>query len=282
MPTDEKCIPPTPKNIQKAEYIINDEIRSEGIFNEEQTYKLTESLMAEITKKTGGGCNDENQRHSARIYMITLSGVLTFIIQEVISLIKMFRDNDEKIKSDSAFKKVVNTNFSSTTFKAQLFSYIWSTEAGVQELSPSEKNQYYLNKSKTSVSESKITNLLSSSLNILKTVGVFCASIIFTLISTRGLEFDIENLKAITEEIINNICNNIGELIYLSADKISEGFINYVEGNESTLSTILIPIENWICDWLYQSSGGQKLKKRRTYNNKKSKKRKTRNHKKKI
>ena len=91
-------------------------------------------------------------------------------------------------------------------------------------------------------------------------------------------------MKAITEEIIDNICNNIGELLSLSAEKISEGYINYVEGHESTLSTILIPIENWICKWLYQSSGGKNLKKRRTHNNKRKHvitKRKTCNNKKK-
>ncbi len=271
MSTSESCILPTPTNLQEAENKINDKIRSEGIFNENETKTLAKLLIGEINKQRGGGCDDENQRHSARIFMISLSGLLTFIIQEVISLIKMFRENDEIIKSDSAFKNVVKNNYTPTAFKAQIISYLWSTKAGVEELSPSEKNKYYLNKSKTNVFESKVSNLLISSFDILKSVGVFCFTLIISLISTRGLEFDMENVKAITEEIINNIYNNMGELISLSAEKISEGYINYVEGKESTLSTILIPVENWICNWLYKSSGGQNVKKRRRTNNNKRK-----------
>lgn len=260
----DECLIPNPTNLEIVEEEISQNIRVENVFNEDEDKMLTNLLMEQISKTRGGSCKDDEQRQAARIYLISLSGLITFIIQHVISRIRDFTKTNHEFVSESALTETVKIKSSFTKIKADVYGYLFSTTEGIQQLSPAEKTIFNSIRSKTSAVEAKITNLVNSSLNILKSVGSFCVYLTFSLISSRGLDFNMENVKAMANEIIDNVCNNLGSLIYLTSANINEGFINYVQGKESTLSTILIPLENWICDWLYHVRGGRQKRKQRS------------------
>jgi hypothetical protein len=278
----ENCLIPNPENFKKTEDEISQIITDENVFTGNQTNQLTDLLMKQI-KFSGGGCNNDEQEQAARFYLISLSGLITFIIQQVISRIRDLKKSDNELINESALTETVKIKSSLTKVKAEVYSYLFSTTDGIQQLDPADKAFFNFIKDKTNAVDAKIKILVNSTLNILKSVGSFCAYLTFSLISSRGLDFNMENVKAMANEIIDNVYNNFNSLISLSASNISEGFINYVEGKESTLSTILVPLENWICNWLYNVRGGRKLKpgskkrkrvitKRRTRNNKKKNK----------
>lgn len=258
------CTLPTRENIIKTEDTLEKLFINEG-FNNTQTKKLTNLLLNQIQTK-GGGCADNDQRSTARYFMVVLSGLFTYIIQEIISLIKIVLASENTVKNDTAFKKIVDNNF--VNIKAKIYSLIFSTEIAVNKLNEIERKKYESYKSGVNVISVKINNLLSSTSDILKSVAVYCLSLIYTLLGTRGLDFSLENVRKITKEIIDNIFNNLDSLINLTAENIKDGYVNYVEGKESSISIILQPIEDWICNWLYKSTGGRKLKKRKTHNNK--------------
>lgn len=275
-----KCVSPNQTNLEIVKGEIKKNIGVENVFTEAENKKLTDLLMKKISEFGGGGCKDDSEKDAAKMYLIALSGLITFIIQQVISRIRDFKKTNDELINENALAETVKIKSSLTKIKAEVYSYLFSTTEGIQQLDPTEQTIFYSNRSKTTAVEAKITNLLNSTLNILKSVGIFCATIIIKLISTRGLDFNMENVQAIANEIIDNVYNNLGSLIHLTSSNISEGFTNYVEGKESTLSTILVPLEEWICNWLYNVRGGQKLKKRKT-RRRNHKKRRTQNNKKK-
>ena len=271
-----KCMLPNQANLNEVKNEIVNDFGAEGVFDENQKAKLAASLMQMINKKSGGGCKDAAQRDAARIYLISLSGLITFILQQVISRIRDYNKPKDELIKYSAFNDIVHTK-SPTTITAELYSSLFSVDAGIEQLNSAEKDKFNSFKRSLTPTYARINNLFHSSVDILKSVGVFCGTLVITLISNRGLDLNMENVQAMAKEIIDNVYNNFELLINLSSEKISEGFTDYVEGKESTLSTILVPLEDWICNWLYKVRGGQ-AKKRKTRNNKrKPKKRKTHN-----